>query len=39
MAMTCPIEGCHSTGMCKHKIMMMAVVVIIIIVAAVYLLR
>ena len=38
MAMTCPIEGCHSTGMCKHKIMMMAVVVIII-VAAVYLLR
>lgn len=37
MAMTCPIEGCHSKGMCKHK-MMMAVIVIVIIAVAVYLL-
>ncbi len=39
MAMTCPIEGCHSTGWCRHKTMMMAVMVIVIVAVAIYLLR
>jgi len=39
MGMTCPIGGCHSTGMCMHKKMMLGAMVIIIIIVAVMLLR
>lgn len=39
MGMTCPMQGCHSTGWCKHKTMMLVMVIIIIAAAIAYLSR
>ena len=39
MGMTCPIGGCNSTIMCKHKKMMLAGMIILAILVVVLLLR
>ncbi len=39
MGMTCPIGGCNSTGMCKHKKMMLAGMIILAILVVALLLR
>ena len=39
MGMTCPIGGCHSTGMCMHKKMMLGAMIVVVIIIAVMLLR
>jgi len=33
MAMTCPMNGCHSEGMCWHKAMMVMMLIVIAIAA------
>lgn len=39
MAMTCPIEGCQSKGMCRHKVMIMGLMAVIIAAIIYYLAR
>ena len=30
MGMTCPMNGCHSTGWCKHKTMIAMMMIIVV---------
>jgi len=30
MGMTCPMNGCHSTGWCKHKTMMLMMMIVVV---------